>query len=293
MNIMRLFSLLPLIFIVACKSNPTKVTEGAPSAWATRLQETTKKPLKLSNETVVLDSRSEFDYGLAHWSSSVRFTWEQLVQDARKPWLMLDKLTAQKRLALMGIQPNTPVVVIGYGHKGKGDEGRLAWSLVYYGINNVQTVSVDGMDVYFTHDETPQRPNTAVWDAPVRENLAMDRGEFIQVATSPRKTATHTNYIVDVRSKDEYFNKTTVDYETPDLHALQIDWHEFYGGDGRPAKAIRSKLHSVGVKAEDEIVLISSDSIRSSAAAYALIALGFKDVKNFLNGWDSLVKQKK
>ena len=85
----RGFGLLLLILLVACQTPPTKVTESAtPTAWASKIAETTKKPLKLNDETVVLDSRSEFEYGLAHWSTSVRFGWENLVQDAKKPWLM-------------------------------------------------------------------------------------------------------------------------------------------------------------------------------------------------------------
>jgi 3-mercaptopyruvate sulfurtransferase SseA len=205
---------------------------------------------------------------------------------------MLDARTAQRKLALLGIHPKTPVVVIGYGHKGSGDEGRLAWALLYYGVNDVQTVSVDGLDVYFTHQETPARKNAEIWDTPVRENFVMDRADFIHMAMSPRKSNEHTTYIIDVRSKDEYFNRNE-DYETPDLHALQIDWHEFYGGDGRPQKSIRSKLHGVDVKDEDMIVLISNNGVRSCAAAYALMALGFKHVRVFLGGWDALVKDKK
>lgn len=290
MSRLRLLSLACLFLLAACKGAPTKVSENAPEAWATRLQDSAKKPLKLTDDTVVLDSRSDFDYGLAHWSASTHFTWEQLTEDARKPWLMLNKLTAQKRLALLGIQPDTPVIVIGYGHKGNGEEGRLAWSLLYYGLNNVQTVGVNSMDVYFTYTETPQRQNTELWDRPVRNSMIINKDGFMGIATSPRKVGKHTNYIIDVRSKDEYFKKTDHKYETPDFHALQIDWHEFYNEDGRPAKKIRSKLHSVGVKYDDPIVLISGDSIRSSAASYALIALGFKNVRNFMGGWDALSK---
>jgi thiosulfate/3-mercaptopyruvate sulfurtransferase len=283
-----------LLGLAACQNKPTKITESPPpQAWAARMTETTKKPLKLSDNTVVLDSRSDFDYGLAHWSSSVHFTWEKLVQDAHKPWLMIDARSAQRKLALLGIQPKTPVVVIGYGHKGAGDEGRLAWMLLYYGINDVQTVSVDGLDVYFTHQETPARKNSEIWDTPARSDLIIGKDDFLQLATSPRQQGKHTVYIIDVRSKEEYFNRTDQNSETPDLHALQIDWHEFFGDDGRPVKSIRSKLHDIGVKNDDEVVLISGHGSRSAAAAYALIALGFKNVRTFLGGWDALAKQKK
>ena len=95
-----------------------------------------------------------------------------------------------------------------------------------------------------------------------------------------------------MRTKEEYFGRGDKKYETPDLHALQIDWKEFFSEDGRPHKSIRGKLKDIGVKLDDEVLIISSNSVRSSAAAYALLALGFKNVRNFLGGWDSLVKKK-
>lgn len=280
-----------LIVSGACQVKPTKVTE-TPAPAFTRLQEKTKKPLKLSDETVVLDSRSDFDYGLAHWSSSLHFTWQNLIAETKKPWLLVEPRVAVQRLALLGVEPKTPVLVIGYGQKGNGDEGRLAWTLVYYGMEDVQTVSVDGLDVYFTHQDTPARRNASPWDPNLRSDLVIDRPGFIKAAMSPRKSGKQNIFIIDVRSKEEYFSRNQKDYETPDVRALQIDWHEFYGGDGRPLKTIRRKLQGVGVKSDDTVIVISNHGIRSSAASYALLALGFKHVCNFLGGWDALLGAK-
>src|SRR5262249_31742786 len=157
-------------------------------------------------------------------SSSIHFTYENLLEDPRKPWILMHPHSAQSRLGLLGIQPGTPVVVIGYGTKrGHGEEGRLAWALLYYGINDVQTVSIDGMDVYFTHQETPQPTNSEVWSEPVREQFVISRDDFIRAATSPRQHGKHSVFIIDARSKDEYFNRTGGDSDTPDLRALQIN----------------------------------------------------------------------
>jgi thiosulfate/3-mercaptopyruvate sulfurtransferase len=273
-----------LVLSNGCQQAPTKITEAAPAPF-TRLTEKTLKPLKLTDDTVVLDARSEFDYGLGHWSHSIHFTWEKLMNEKKS---LVPPRTAAQRLALLGIEPQTPVVVIGYGLKGQGDEGRLAWTLNYYGVEDVQTVSVDGLDVYFTHQETPPRRNATLWDPKVRGHLLIDRAEFLKVALAPRvKTA-----IIDVRSKEEYFNRGSEEYETPDLQALQINWSEFFSEDGRPKKSIRSQLVSTGVALDDQVIVIDSNGTRSSAAAYALTALGFKNVRNFIGGWNSLVKNK-
>src|SRR4051812_24398795 len=117
-----------LATLSACQSKPTKAVDTPAPAWS-RLIEKTLQPLKLSEDTVVLDARNEFDYGLAHWSTSIHFGWPNLVVEEKNPAGLVDPRAAAQRLSLIGIDPKTPVVVIGYGQKGSGEEGRLAWTL--------------------------------------------------------------------------------------------------------------------------------------------------------------------
>jgi thiosulfate/3-mercaptopyruvate sulfurtransferase len=281
-----LWSFALLLLISACKTPPpTKIIEQQPEPW-TRLTEKTSKPLKLTEETVVLDSRSDFDYGLAHWSYSIHFTWKDLNDDPTKPWRLIDPHSAARKLGLLGIGPKTPVLVIGYSNNGSAEDGRLAWTLTYFGLEDVQTVSVNALDVYFTHQDSSPAKNVAPWNSTPKINLAIDRYDFLQAIAPPTKW-----HVIDVRSEKEYFDRTGDHYATADIHALQIEWKEFFSEDGRPNKAIKSKLKAIGVKPEDSIIVISNHGIRSSAAAYALTALGFHRVRNFLEGWDSLRKK--
>jgi thiosulfate/3-mercaptopyruvate sulfurtransferase len=282
-----------IIFLImsgACQQKPTRIHDVPPEAWA-RLTEKTKKPLKLNDETVVLDARNDFEYGLAHWSASTHLQWTSLLADERNPSVLVTPQVASQRLALIGIEPQTPVLVIGQGIKGNAEEGRLAWTLLYFGVQDVQTVSVDGLDVYFTHQDTPPRRNASVWESRPRERMRLDRSAFIKAAFSPRKTATGSVYIIDVRSQKEYFNRSAAQSDAPDVRALNIEWKEFFGSDGRPSKIIKDKLKKIGIQSEDEIIVISNHGNRSSAASYALMALGFTQVRNFIDGWDSLVKK--
>jgi 3-mercaptopyruvate sulfurtransferase SseA len=290
-NAFFLGGLLLFLFLSACQQAPTKIVEAPQMPWA-RLTETTAKPLKLTDSTVVVDARSDFDFGLGHWSSAYHLPWEALAGDTKKPSSLLTPEKAIQKLALLGITPKTPVIVIGYGLKGHGEEGRVAWALAYYGIEDVQTVSVNGLDVYFTHEDSPQRRNADPWTPKVRDQMLINRTDFIQAVTSPRQTEAGKVFIVDVRSKEEYFSRKQEEYETPDLRSIQIDWHEFYREDGRPSKKTKKQLTSVGVGVDDEVIVIDSDGLRSSAAAYALTALGFHHVQNFIGGFDSLLKKK-
>jgi 3-mercaptopyruvate sulfurtransferase SseA len=277
-----------LLLATACQTEPTKVTETPPQPWArtSALTDKSSKPLKMTDDTVVLDARSEFDYGLAHWSDSIHFGWKHLLKDPTKLYSLVDAKTASDRLSMMGIDIHTPVLVIGYGRKGEGDEGRLAWTLLYYGLEDVQTVSVDGLDVYFTHRQTPPHKSVAFWTADPRDQMIIDRDAFLGKFTKPHKGKI---VLLDVRSKDEYFNRKG-NHKTPDLGAMQMEWKEFYAEDGRPKKSMRSQLQNLGIKLDDEIITISNHGTRSGAAAYALAVLGFRNVRNFVEGWDSLAK---
>lgn len=278
-----------LLGVVACKQAPTRVTEAPIPAW-TRLTETAKKPLKITDESVVLDARSSFDYGLGHWSNAIHFEWTQLLQDSKKTTTLLSPQKAAAKLALLGINPKTPVIVIGYGLKGRGEEGFLAWAMTYYGVEEVQTVSMDGLDVYFTNQETPPRRNADRWDATVRDFMVIDKDNFMKAALSPRNTAGLRTFIIDVRSQKEYFNRNP-GYAAPDVQSVNIEWKEFFGEDGRPKRSIKKQIMGIGAKLHDQILVVADNGIRSGAASYALVALGFDNVQHFVGGWDAILKK--
>jgi 3-mercaptopyruvate sulfurtransferase SseA len=85
-----------------------------------------------------------------------------------------------------------------------------------------------------------------------------------------------------VRSKDEYFEKRGEMYKEPDIQALHMEWKEFYLGDGRPDLKVKRRLKALGYSESDEIIVFSNRGVRSSAAAYSLIANGFTKVRNFI-----------
>lgn len=269
-----------VLIFVGCQQ-ATKVYEN--KSPFSRIEDKAKLPLKYGEETVVLDARSAFDYGLGHWSEAIHFPWEKLAESSATGQLKLDPRAARRSLSLVGITPETSVLVVGQGLKGQGEAGRLAWTLVYYGISDVQTTNQDAIDVYFSQVEAKPKENAKEWDVPTRQELVIDRANFLKVVTSPRvDQAGVKTLLIDVRSKEEYFAKKGNRYAEPDIQALHMEWKEFYEQDGRPNLLLKKRLSALGYSSKDRIIVFSNRGVRSSAAAYSLLANGFVNVQNLL-----------
>lgn len=285
-----LMGLLLILAMAGCQLSPTKVSDSA-APW-NRLVEKTSAPLKVSEDTMILDARNSFDYGLAHISNSILFPWDKLAETSRSGKLLEDPHDAIRQLALLGLRPSTPVIVVGYGpQKGQGEVGRVAFCLLYYGIKDVQIVSIDALDAQISNKATVLRENTKPWTPELNSALVIDRKRFLKEALSKRQQDGHRIFILDVRSHKEYFSKLGRNgpYEVPDLQMLNIEWKEFYMDDGRPNIAIKKRLQGVGIQPMDRILLISNKGVRSSAAAYALLAIGYRNVQNYIGGWNELL----
>lgn len=273
-----------LIVLVGCQSKPTKITETRSREFDLIVSKS-EKPLKLDENMVVLDARPAFDYGLNRVEGSHHLPFENLLENPRTGELLKDKRKLAQRLSLLGLTPEKPVVVIGRGPDGQGEEGRLAWTLLYLGFRDVQTASVNMFRKNLTQAPTPAARNEPPVD--LEPNIAMVTSEkdFKRLSADPKYRLDNRIWIVDVRSEKEYFNKDPKVKAQPDIRAIHIEWKEFFTDLGRPNGSLRKRLRNLGVGDGDRIIMVSQKGDRSGAAAYALIAMGFKRVENYLSGF--------
>lgn len=285
---MRLIFALLVAVISGCVMKPTKVVQTEKREFDL-LVDKTQRPLELHEATVVLDARSNFDYGLNKVRGSYHFPWENLAEDRVSGEVMRDKRKAALRLSLNGLQPLTPIVIVGNGPRGQGEEGRLAWTLLYMGFQDVQVAGVAMFRKDWTPNASPPAQNVPVFTVNVREEMQVSIPEFKKMMEDPKGRMQTRTFILDVRGEKEYFNRAKGAKSTPDINAIHMDWKEFYTAEGRPNAGARAKLQSLGITPADRIVTISQHGVRSSAAAYALLALGFSRVQNFTGGWNSVL----
>lgn len=231
-----------MLAMAACQTPPTRVQE-------TQQRE---KPLELNEQTVVLDARSAFAFGLSRVENSRRLTWQDLTENGAtqltaKP--LKDLHQVGMRLSLAGVNPQVPVIVVGEGVNGKGEEGHLAWLLLYFGLHDVQVASVEVFRKNWTRGYAPLAENVPQWKAvPRKELFTADVGDA---------------RVLDVSEKSD------------------MPWKQFYTTDGRPDWKVNAKLSQKNILKTDHIVITSDDKSVSAAraAAFALVSLGFQNVR--------------
>lgn len=281
---MRIYKVLAAFLVVslsACQMAPTKIIETQKREFS-QVVEKAQKPIVVTGLTVVLDVRSRFDYGLNHVANSILFPWHNLAESQQSGELLKDQRQAAMRLALLGLNPQTPVVIVGNGLAGQGEEGRLAWNLLYLGFQDVQVSSIEAFRKVMTPSDTPPVLNEKSWSVHAKPSLQIDKTEFLKWAKHPKERLESHVHIIDVRSEKEFLGAE------PDVNAINIEWKHFFTDQGRPDPIFKNKLAALGIGSIDQIILISSHGVRSAAVTYALLALGFSKVQNFTPGWNSL-----
>lgn len=284
---MRL-ALVITLFAVGCQVAPTRVGESGRREFDV-LVDKTARPIALDEKTTVLDARSNFDFGLNRVEGSQHFAWDKLAESEASGEVLRDKRQAALRLSLLGLEPTSKVVVVGQGVNGRGEEGRLAWTLLMLGFQDVQVASLEMFRKNWTQNPSPPPKNAAPWQPNPRDGMEISHEEFARLATDPKYRLERKVHIVDVRSEREYFNQAGGP-KIPDIGAINIEWTQFYTALGRPNSKIKARLKAVGIGEGDRVVLVSNRGVRSGAAAYALLALGFARVENYTGGWNRYSK---
>ena len=122
-------------------------------------------------------------------------------------------------------------------------------------------------------------------------SLLANKSEIVNKVTNKTQEKVH---IIDVRSQNEYFSKNkNLKYQWPDLNAVHIEWKQFFNQKGRPNLDIKGQLKSIQIMPEDRVIVICDNGLRSGAATFALLSLGYKKAASFAGGYQELLNQKK
>lgn len=277
-----------LLLLSACQTQPTKVYENS----RVLIPEATVKELSLSNKTIFIDARSHFLFNLSHMPGALNLSWEEFTEPNGKfkGRLVKDLYFATRRLARLGIGPDSSVVVIGDGKNGNGEEGRLAWTLRYLGVNDVNFASKDYFDqTKWTHAKGLESGTASVppWKPNYRKALNVDNEE-IQKLKSLGASAGAKVLIVDVRDPRDFLNSPPV-VINPHVKVLNIYWKEFIDEKGRPNIEVAQKLKGINIDRSQRILVIGETGVESGLVVEALHAIGFREGGHFPGGLRELV----
>lgn len=274
-----------VLFVVGCQSPPTKVKQTMDPRFR-------KAAIKLEAGTVFLDARPVLDYDLGHLPQAIPVSWKDFSQKKEHFQGLLDENLEQqmRRLARYGIGPETPVVVIGNGWRGQGEEGRLAWTLQVMGIKNVRLMSNDVFNTPRWNQDDGGVKAHVYWDYEKDASLEVDKKTMLQASMSPHQARSGV-VIIDVRTEREYLRKGSSDISkfAPDLGAINIPWNEFIDENGEVNFKLKEKLHEADITDEKKIYVIDEQGVKSALAVVALRRMGFNQAANFSGGYDWLM----
>lgn len=299
-----LISILFFIFLIAgCQYKPTKIV-SEDSVVPSGVHHLSADKI-MAAKPVILDARSPFEFNLSHVPGAVNVRWEDFSQTdtGRRGLLQTDYFSLARRLSLIGIDPDSKIVVLGKGGLGAGEEGRIAWTLKVLGIKDVYTLVHTSYRAMNPKDEPVAIRNKPYWKPLVREDLNISLGQFnavlgnlntkssgIQLFGKPLTQLQHKIVILDVRSTAEMSLQNLIQKNINKIPVVNIEWFHFFGEDGLPFKTNISKLlESQGIVSDNVIIVISNHGVRSAAVAYALIANGYERVVNFSGGFEQLL----
>ena len=293
----KTFSIVVLgVALSACAMKPTKSKENPE-----RRRDGSSAP-KVLAETVILDARPAFDYTTAHVPRSVQVQWSDFTEPEppQRGILQGDLYGVARRLARLGVGPDSQVVVVGRGHEGEGEEGRIAWMLTYLGVGDVQFSSLDAMKFRLTNavEENPLK-SVAIWKPEPLESLNVTRDEVLfainkravhEPASYKGQTATLYR-LIDVRTVSGYLGREGIGAQktVPNMDAVNIPWREFFHPNMRYKQEIASRLRDVGVMPEHRIIVLGEDGVSSAAVTMAMRSLGFSNTGNYAGGLRDLM----
>ena len=259
MIVIRLFLIVSVFLISACVQNPTLVKEDHKNNfWI--LQSQLSSPLKINDKTIVIDVRSAFDYNVYHVNGSLHFQVRDFYTRGKnqKYSLKRNKSKLIQRIALKGIEQETPVIVLDKGVGEKGEASQVAWALINLGLENVQVAHVELFKKHFTQRATKSKENKPAW---------------VYKKPKLQEKIKDLKFIIDIRESKNYLESPTKSFKS---QVVNIPWREFYNGQGRPRKAIKSQLKAIGIRPEDGIKLMGGKGLYERSVAYALLSLGYE-----------------
>ena len=230
----------------------------------------------------LLDARPRTDYVKAHIPGAVWVDTKAVERLAARPRGLEDKHAWEAWITLLGITPQTEVLV--YDANRQLDAARLWWLLSYLGVEKVGLI--DGNFPLWQRQGRPVATEIVKVDPkPFRVTFRTGRHATRSEVLEAMKAK--SAQIIDARSTSEYTGTELRSKRGGHIpSACSLEWANLVDQDGRflDEKALRAKLEHSGVKPGEPVITHCQGGGRASVDAFVVERLGFP-TRNYYLGW--------
>ncbi|MGL5083825.1 MAG: sulfurtransferase [Microcoleaceae cyanobacterium] len=226
---------------------------------------------------------------------AIPVTWQEFSR-SETPWrgnLLDEDHVLNAKFQKLGIVTNRPVIVIGDGKNGWGEEGRMVWMLRTLGHSQAVWVDGGGQGLWqakLGHVQQVQDPpentsNVPAQSSPVKPFTVQRRPDWeIQREVLRQQLGRPNLVILDTREPREYSGQTPYG-ESRGGHlpgAIPLYFKDWLDETGLllPREVILQQLAQQGITRDMEIITYCTGGVRSAWVTSVLVSLGF-NAKNY------------
>lgn len=266
------------IGLIAVASPMQVNAEAAPSDLASRWVVDVPTAVSLiESGAVVLDTRDPSLKKSQPLANAQQVIWQDFTNEdaATKGLLLSDDAALTRKLQDLGISGSVPVLAVADSINGRGEDGRLVWTLRTLGHGNAYLV--DGGVTALVANGAP-----AIKEVTGPGDFVVERTSEYEITKEELRAKLGSNEVVilDTREPREYAGSTPYG-ESRGGHvpgAKHIFFKDLIGEDGHilADDQLKEKLASLGVSEDTEVVSYCTGGIRSGFVTAVLNDAGLK-----------------
>jgi thiosulfate/3-mercaptopyruvate sulfurtransferase len=236
---------------------------------------------------VILDARPASDWEGGHITGAVHFSWEEFAHTDAKgvKYSSLPPQELAAKLAGLGIDEKSPVVVYGDADKSWGSEAYAAWMLSWLGHKGQVRLLNGGIQSW----RSLNLPLVKGLEKPVasksRYQFELKPQYIITTEDIQKERGAYT--LIDTRSTFEWIKGRVPG-------AIHIPWEDFYSGKEHrllsPAE-LKKLLAKHTVDTSKPVVYYCLGGVRSSFAWLSHQLSGLPEAKNYKGSWAAWEKR--
>jgi thiosulfate/3-mercaptopyruvate sulfurtransferase len=211
-------------------------------------------------------------YQEGHVVGAVSITRDKITTSEPVSNSLIDLETFEEVMGAAGIANDTEVII--YDNNKTMDSGRLFWTMVSYGHENVKVVS-GGLQALIdagaaTGTESPTVTSSAYTGTPLDMTYYASIDDVIDQLNYPDPNTV----ILDTRTPEE-FEAGTI----PTSILIPFTDNLYEDGTMMPAQQIRIMYKKAGIEEDDTIIAYCKTSVRAAQTFVALKSAGYENVK--------------